>query len=80
MHIQINLQSTGDYHLRVDVDTYKILGFSTTQNRRHLPTRDIIYDDASTILIHNTNRWGCRGRDHMVTGFTTTYAISAYHH
>jgi len=23
---------------------------------------------------------GCRGRDHMVVGFTTTYAISAYHH
>ena len=22
---------------------------------------------------------GCRGRDHMVVGFTTTYAISAYH-
>ena len=21
-----------------------------------------------------------RGRDHMVVGFTTTYAISAYHH
>ena len=24
--------------------------------------------------------WGCHGRDHMVVGFTTTYAISAYHH
>ena len=23
---------------------------------------------------------GHRGRDHMVVGFTTTYAISAYHH
>jgi len=23
---------------------------------------------------------GCCGRDHMVVGFTTTYAISAYHH
>jgi hypothetical protein len=22
----------------------------------------------------------CRGRDRMVVGFTTTYAISAYHH
>jgi len=22
--------------------------------------------------------WGCRGRDHMVVGFTTTYTISAY--
>jgi hypothetical protein len=23
---------------------------------------------------------GCRGRDRMVVGFRTTYAISAYHH
>ena len=23
---------------------------------------------------------GCRGRDCMVFGFTTTYAVSAYHH
>ena len=23
---------------------------------------------------------GCRGRDCMVVGFSTTYAISAYHH
>jgi hypothetical protein len=24
--------------------------------------------------------WGRRGRDHMVVGFTTSHAISAYHH
>jgi hypothetical protein len=24
-------------------------------------------------------QWGRRGRDRMVVGFTTTYAISAYH-
>ena len=24
--------------------------------------------------------WGCHGRDRRVVGFTTTYAISAYHH
>ena len=29
--------------------------------------------------IANTPR-GCHGRDRMVVGFTTTYAISAYHH
>jgi len=28
-------------------------------------------------LSHN---WGRRGRDCMVVGFTTTCAISAYHH
>jgi hypothetical protein len=27
----------------------------------------------------NLNRGGCRGCDHMLVGFTTTYAISAYH-
>jgi hypothetical protein len=26
------------------------------------------------------NNWGRRVRDHMVVGFTTTCAISAYHH
>ena len=24
--------------------------------------------------------WGCRGRDHIVVGFATTHAISAYYH
>jgi hypothetical protein len=24
--------------------------------------------------------WGCHGCDHMVVGFTTTYATSVYHH
>ena len=24
--------------------------------------------------------WDCRGRNCMVVGFTTTYAISVYHH
>ena len=28
---------------------------------------------------HKTN-WCRRGRDRMVVGFTTTYAIDAYHH
>jgi hypothetical protein len=26
------------------------------------------------------NTGGCRGRDRMIVGFTTTYAISSYHH
>jgi hypothetical protein len=29
------------------------------------------------ITLHNE---GHHGHDHMVVGFTTTYAISAYHH
>ena len=33
-------------------------------------------------LLHyiSTFQWGRRGRDNMIVGFTTTYAISAYHH
>jgi len=32
-----------------------------------------------TIVIIKITR-GCRSRDHIVVGFTTTYAIGAYHH
>ena len=31
-------------------------------------------------LMRNVQFRGRRGRDRMVVGFTTTYAISAYHH
>jgi hypothetical protein len=31
-------------------------------------------------IINTYNSGGCRVRDRMVVGFTTTYAISAYHH
>ena len=34
---------------------------------------DTIYKD---VIIHQR---GCRGCDRMVVGFTTTYAIKAYH-
>ena len=39
--------------------------------------------DNLLILIKVTSSmwlWGRRGRDRMVVGFTTTCAISAYHH
>ena len=32
------------------------------------------------MLINHNNLWGHRGHDRMVDGFTTTHAISAYHH
>jgi len=36
---------------------------------------------AYTNYIHHVNRrWGRRGRDRMVVGFTTTCAIIAYNH
>jgi len=31
-------------------------------------------------IIFTLTQGGRRGRDHIVVGFTTTYAISAYHH
>jgi len=37
-----------------------------------------LYIDLSIILY--TLPWGRRGRHRMVVGYTTTYAISAYHH
>jgi len=36
---------------------------------------NVFFLSASAIRIR-----GSRGCDHMVDGFTTTYAISAYHH
>ena len=32
------------------------------------------------VLSLPTTNWGRHGRDRMVVGFATTYAISAYHH
>jgi hypothetical protein len=34
----------------------------------------------SKFVPHTCKYWSYRGRDHMVVGFTTTYAIIAYHH
>jgi hypothetical protein len=31
------------------------------------------------VYVCTHKEWGRRGRDHMVVGFLTTYAISAYH-
>jgi len=31
-------------------------------------------------IYYSINNRGRRGRDRIVVGFTTTYAISAYHH
>ena len=38
----------------------------------------IMYKVQDYIVLYNT--WSRRGRDRMVVRFTTTYAISAYHH
>jgi hypothetical protein len=36
-----------------------------------------MYGQAAVMTNSKNSRCGC---DHMVVGFTTTYAISAYHH
>ena len=41
-----------------------------------------VFFNFSTITLKGGSKYigGCCGRDRMVVGFTTTYAISAYHH
>ena len=33
----------------------------------------------SSVTLHQSHKWGSHGRDRMVIGFTTTYAIGDYH-
>jgi len=37
-------------------------------------------DNLRNVQEYYTYSWGRRGRDRMVVGFITTYAISPYHH
>jgi len=45
--------------------------------KHHSPT---LYSIRTTKLRMPSQPMGRRGRDHMVVGFTATYAISACHH
>ena len=40
----------------------------------------MIYHNKCSTFFTSMKRRGYRGSDRMVAGFTTTYAISAYHH
>jgi hypothetical protein len=50
--------------------------------------RKLVFKGAKPVIVFATTMLyfitiiskGCRGRDRMVVGFMTTYAISAYHH
>jgi hypothetical protein len=42
--------------------------------------RKLEYPEKTTDLSQVNEKLYHRGRDRMVVGFTTTYAISAYHH
>jgi len=68
-------------------DKLKIRSNSTNQKLTGTcPQSDSIYNRTSVYFYPMqfstcTNyQWGRPGRDPMVVGFTTTYAISAYHH
>jgi len=59
-----------------------IIDFSTHDGKwkfRNKPWDQVIAKYYPLKVRRKTNR-GCRGRDRMVVGFTTTYAISTYHH
>ena len=45
-----------------------------------IPDNSILELHTGTISFLLIPLRGCRGRDHMMVGFTTTYAISDYHH
>ena len=47
------------------------------QDRKKLT---IYFTEIMKWTLHSSNRRGRHGCDHMVVGFTTTYAISAYQH
>jgi len=61
---------TVKYIDQYDSSSHYVLGCDTTRYVR------LIADWS----VQNVNHRGCRGRDCMVVRFTTTYAISAYHH
>ena len=52
-----------------------LFNISTEHNSFQKKSQSCIWEQIAT-----TAERGCRGRDRMIVGFTTTYAISSYHH
>jgi hypothetical protein len=48
--------------------------------RVHLTMNGVQTHNFSSLTPNLLDLWGCRGRDCMVVGFTTTCEISVYHH
>jgi hypothetical protein len=69
--------NTCNYRLVVHLLTHVHLGYckSILTLSHNLYTFWTVIGDCSTVL-----SGGHHGRDHMVVGFITTYAISVYHH
>ena len=50
-------------------------------NKKYWKPKSVIFYLQNTNFYYiMLNSGGCHGRDHMVVGFTTACAISAYHH
>jgi hypothetical protein len=69
------LQLNTDALIRVN---FLITAGKFTVNLKEIPLWLNIY--GSLLLNENTHVWNKGDRDCMVVGFTTTYAINAYHH
>jgi hypothetical protein len=46
----------------------------------HVLTYEVAHCKTETLYLRNNLHLNKGGHDHMVVGFTTTFAISAYHH
>jgi hypothetical protein len=51
-------------------------------NNKDCSTLSIMVYNVCIMIVSSLNvfKRGCHGQDRMVVGFTTTFAISAYHH
>jgi len=59
---------------------YVLRWFSDDDDADFADLRISVNAVANILLLWRTGEWmGRRGRDRMVVGFTTTYAISVYH-
>ena len=56
------------------------LQFLFVQNKTHLLSEKRSITINNFFCFYKDHEMGCHGRDRMVVGFTTTYAIGAYHH
>jgi len=54
--------------------------FNPEDRRCIVSFRQKVVDTLNKAVQDMNERFGRRSRDRMVVGFTTTYAISAYHH
>jgi hypothetical protein len=81
MHGSLFLVLSCSYGLCLAANRYTMVA-ERTELRNILISDNIFYKTECTSVLDcfHIYYWGRRGRNRMVIGFTTTYAISAYHH